>query len=208
MSKKRKIPMSCLGPRALEQIRAAGYDVDRQIARERSGSRKLAGAPMSFLSRDSKYGVSKKDDRTLDGIVFDSKLEMNAYRYLRDLGVAFERQIPFVLMEGFEHEGKKVQPIRYVCDFQVKSLDGTSFIVDTKGVITPDCRLKLKLMLSLGHKVHCVGSVAALAAFLHEHNCIPVTHGKTASPTSTSGSRVPAQIPVAGAQEASAQGRR
>lgn len=183
MSKKRKIPMSCLGPAALAQIRATGYDVDKQIAREQAGKR-LSGLSV-LIPRDNKYGVSVKDERTMDGIVFASKLEMNAYRYLRDLGVVFERQIPFVLMDGFEHAGKKVQPIRYVCDFKVRANDGQEFIIDTKGVITADCKLKLKLMLSQGHEVHCVGSVNAIAQFLHEHNCIPIKHAQTPSGTPT-----------------------
>lgn len=198
--------MSCLGPKALDQIRATGYDVDKQIAREQAGKR--ARGLSVLIPRDNKYGVSAKDERTLDGIVFASKLEMNAYRYIRDLGVVFERQVPFVLMEGFEHSGKKVLPIRYVCDFVVQANDGQKFIIDTKGVLTAECRLKLKLMLSLGHVVHCVRSVGAIAQFLHEHNCVPNKHAQTTPGASPDSGGVPDKTIDAAPQEASSENRR
>lgn len=175
---KRKIPMSCLGPAALAQIRATGYDVDKQIRKEQAGARFKKGAPagpLNFMSRDSKFGVSAKDQRTMDGIVFDSKLEMNAYRVLRDRGVKFDRQIEFTIQERFEHDGKIIRPIKYVADFKVYALDGTPFIIDTKGMITPDCKLKLKLMLAQGNEVHCVKTLGELTTFLAEHNCLPAS---------------------------------
>ncbi len=72
----------------------------------------------------TKYNVDKdKKDRTCDGIVFDSKLEM---RYYRDVlcpkvesgEVAnFALQKSFELQPGFSRNGKKVLPITYVADF-------------------------------------------------------------------------------------------
>lgn len=109
----------------------------------------------------------------MDGIVFDSKLEMNAYRMLRDYGVKFDRQVEFVLQEGFytpAPEHKHIRPIKYVADFKIYTPSGT-FIVDTKGMITPDCKLKLKMMLSQGNPVKCIGNLGELSQFLVENGC-------------------------------------
>lgn len=169
--------MSCLGPAALAQIRATGYDVDKQIQKEQAGARfkkgGVAGAPLNFMSRDSKFGVSAKDQRTMDSIVFDSKLEMNAYRTLRELGVKFDRQIEYTIQERFKHDGKVIRPIKYVADFKVYSASGEGFILDTKGMITPDCRLKIKLLLAQGHVVNLISTLTELHKFLVGHGCIP-----------------------------------
>lgn len=109
----------------------------------------------------------------MDGIVFDSKLEMNAYRVLRDYGIKFDRQVEFTLQEGFytpPPDRKHVRPIKYVADFRVYT-PGGEFIVDTKGIITPDCKLKLKMMLAQGNPVHCIANLRELAEFLVERGC-------------------------------------
>lgn len=173
MAKIRGIPVSCLGPGALAQVRQQGYDVDKLLARERGGSRgksKGVNVAASFLSRDNKFGVSAKDQRTLDGIVFDSKLEMNAYRFLKERGITFTRQVEFIIQEKFQHEGRCIRPIKYLADFCIEQSDGGRLIVDTKGMITPDCKLKLKLLLAQGVVVHCVGSLTELAKLLVEQN--------------------------------------
>ena len=89
------------------------------------------------FTKRNKYGVSSKDRRTVDGITFDSLLEMRVYLRLKreqeDGRVLFIlRQVPFHL------PGKT----KYVCDFQVFNADGTVEFIDAKGMETETFRLK------------------------------------------------------------------
>ncbi len=88
----------------------------------------------------SKYNVKKdKTDRTYDGIVFDSVLEMKYYRdvvlpkYASGEITYFELQKPYELQPKFKHNGKTILPIKYVADFYVEYSDGTKEVIDTKG---------------------------------------------------------------------------
>lgn len=100
----------------------------------------------------SKFNVSTdKSERTLDGIVFDSALEMRYYREVvmplleSDTVVAFERQKPFVLQETFEHNGQHIKEITYVADFSFTMNDGIEHVVDIKGYADSTAQLKRKL---------------------------------------------------------------
>lgn len=101
----------------------------------------------------SKYHVSAREDRTYDGIVFDSKAEMEYYRDvvlpLAAAGeiVQYELQKSFVLQPGFRHDGKAVREITYVCDFYLVYKDGHSEVIDVKGMATPEAKLKRKMFL-------------------------------------------------------------
>ena len=57
----------------------------------------------------------------------------------------FELQKPFVLQEKFVHNGKTIQPIKYVADFFVHYSDGNEIVIDTKGC--PDSVAKIKRKL-------------------------------------------------------------
>ena len=92
--------------------------------------------------RANKYGVAKREDRTVDGIVFASRRE--AYRYmelkiLQKIGdiTDLELQPVFKFPMGF----------KYVADFRYwdKRL-GYFIIEDVKGVKTEVFKLKLKCL--------------------------------------------------------------
>ena len=100
----------------------------------------------------SKYNVDKDTEkRTYNGIVFDSVLEMRYYRYIILPGVEsgnvkkYELQKKYVLIDGFQRNGKRVLPITYVADFYVEYADGHIQVVDIKGM--PDTTAKLKRKL-------------------------------------------------------------
>lgn len=96
----------------------------------------------------NKFGVAKKEDRTLDGITFDSKLEARVWKRLSLLisPSRIERQVPFELVPKQEGPtGKKYLPVRYVADFVV---DG-KHVLDAKGMRLPDYVIKKKLLLHL-----------------------------------------------------------
>lgn len=100
----------------------------------------------------SKFNVNKTiDDRTFDGIVFDSKLEMRYYRDVICPGVEsgrikhFELQKKYELQPKFTHDNKYVQPINYVADFYIEYDDGSSVVIDTKGFPDSVARIKRKM---------------------------------------------------------------
>jgi hypothetical protein len=95
----------------------------------------------------SKRGVKK---RTIDGEIFDSQIEANYYEYLLSLQKQkiVKEIIPhpkFLLQEKFIKNNKTYLPIYYIADFQVTYTDGKIIIVDIKGMVTPEFRLKRKL---------------------------------------------------------------
>lgn len=101
----------------------------------------------------SKYNVSNnKDKRTYNGIVFDSELEMRYYKEIVlpkfESGeiINYELQKEYILQEKFEHNGKKVQAIKYVADFYIAYKDGHEEIIDTKGMPDAVATLKRKMM--------------------------------------------------------------
>lgn len=100
----------------------------------------------------TKFNVSKNDDeRTYDGIVFDSVLEM---RYYRDVLIPmvsdgtviyYELQKTYELQPKFAHKGRNVQPIKYVADFFIEYSDGHTEVIDTKGYPDSVALLKRKM---------------------------------------------------------------
>ena len=148
-----------------------------------------------------KYHRSAAADRTHEGEVFDSKLELAAYRWLVDHGIPFERQVEIELQPGFLYKGRKVRKISYYSDFKFslrkseKSSPKTGseidenrpensdekptekpedFLwVDMKGFETAEFKLKWKMLLYRGVHVHCVKSVPALVQLLQEHGLTP-----------------------------------
>ena len=108
------------------------------------------------LAKKSKYNVDLsekgKNKRTYNGILFDSETEM---KFLIEwiepklkIGeiVSYERQVPYILQEGFVNfEGKKILPIKYVADYVITFSNGKRIVVDVKGL--PDSLAKTKRKL-------------------------------------------------------------
>lgn len=100
---------------------------------------------------NNKYGVRQdaqgKRDRTLDGILFDSKREKNRYAELKLLErgnviTDLRLQVPYVCMVN----DKKI--CTYKADF-VYVESGEEIVEDTKGFATATYRLKKKLVEAL-----------------------------------------------------------
>lgn len=86
----------------------------------------------------------------VDGIKFDSKKEAEYYCQLKLLKQAGEirdigLQQKYTLQPGFEKNGVKYQPITYIADFVITNNDGTTEVVDIKGVETQVFKIKKKL---------------------------------------------------------------
>jgi anaerobic selenocysteine-containing dehydrogenase len=94
-----------------------------------------------------KYNARRTE---IDHIAFDSKIEGEYYRYLKQQQEEgkikeFELQPIFTLQEGFRKNGKYYRPILYIADFKVYDNDGTVQIIDVKGYETADFKIKRKL---------------------------------------------------------------
>lgn len=100
----------------------------------------------------SKYNVSgDASKRTYNGIVFDSQLEMRYYKEVllpkieSSEIINYELQKPYELQPKFRHEGKVVQPIKYVADFFIVYKDGREEVIDTKGYPDSVALMKRKM---------------------------------------------------------------
>ena len=102
--------------------------------------------------RETKYNVNKDtSQRTYDGIIFDSALEM---RYYRDVILPkfedgeityYELQKPYILQPKFEHDGENIRAIVYTADFYIEYSDGHAEVIDTKGMADATAKLKRKM---------------------------------------------------------------
>lgn len=107
--------------------------------------RETAAAMAKPQRKKSKYGNKRVQ---IDGIWFDSILEGHRYGQLKLLKQAgeiadFEMQVTYHLGVNGIHI------CDYRADFVVKYPDGHGEVEDTKGVETPEFKLKKKLMLAI-----------------------------------------------------------
>lgn len=106
--------------------------------------------PAERTKRTQKYGNTKVTD---GGRTFDSKAEHKRWQYLALLEKAREirdlrMQVPFELIPAqVTPSGKKERPTVYLADFVYQTRDNKTVVEDVKGAVTPEFRLKRKLML-------------------------------------------------------------
>ncbi|ENZ3933445.1 DUF1064 domain-containing protein [Listeria monocytogenes] len=98
-------------------------------------------------STRSKYNAKKV---VIDNVKFDSKAEAAYYQQLKLLKmsgevVSFDLQPEFVLQESFRKNGKLYRAIKYKADFLVLYKDGHEELIDVKGMLTKEFRIKQKL---------------------------------------------------------------
>ncbi|EAC5123980.1 DUF1064 domain-containing protein [Listeria monocytogenes] len=102
---------------------------------------------MMRTSTRSKYNAKKV---VIDNIKFDSKAEAAYYQQLKLLKmsgevVSFDLQPEFILQDSFVKNGKKYHAIKYTADFLVRYKDGHEELIDVKGMLTKEFRIKQKL---------------------------------------------------------------
>lgn len=92
-----------------------------------------------------------KQNRTYEGIIYDSELEMKFFRDVIQVGLKngsvkkCERQVKFELQPKFEYMGEKILAINYVADFVVTYADDSVIVWDTKGLADATAKLKKKM---------------------------------------------------------------
>ena len=116
----------------------------------RASLNEMRDRPAERNKRGQKYGNTKVTD---GGIKFDSKAEHKRWQYLvmlergkeiRDLRL----QVPFELIPAqVSPSGKKERATVYIADFTYLDKKGKLIVEDVKGAVTPEFRLKRKLML-------------------------------------------------------------
>jgi hypothetical protein len=112
----------------------------------------MRDAPVERTRRTQKYGNEKVSDA---GLSFDSKAEHKRWLYLVMLERAGEItdlrcQVPFELIPAqLSPSGRKVRPTVYRADFVYCDKAGDQVVEDVKGAVTPEFRLKRKLMLQV-----------------------------------------------------------
>ena len=98
------------------------------------------------------YNKYKNKKTIVDGIKFDSEMESHYYIYLKHLKeigevVDFEMQPTYLLQEGFNLNGKRIRAITYKADFKVIYKDGHEEVIDVKGKLTEEFKIKRKMLL-------------------------------------------------------------
>jgi len=110
----------------------------------------LRDNPVERKPRTQKYGNQKV---ATAGLVFDSKAEHRRWEYLVMLERAGEiselqLQVPFELIPAqVRPRGGRERPTVYIADFVYLDKAGVRVVEDVKGAVTPEFRLKRKLML-------------------------------------------------------------
>lgn len=109
-----------------------------------------------MAKKKSKYNVDLsekgKAKRTYKGITFDSETELKFLLEWIEPKIktgeilSYERQVPYILQEGFiNFENKKILPIKYITDYVITFKSENQIVVDVKG--QPDTTAKIKKKL-------------------------------------------------------------
>ena len=98
------------------------------------------------------YNKYNNKKTIVDGIKFDSEMESHYYIYLKHLKeigevVDFILQPTYLLQEGFNLNGKRIRAITYKADFKVIYKDGHEEVIDVKGKLTEEFKIKRKILL-------------------------------------------------------------
>ena len=98
------------------------------------------------------YNKYNNKKTIVDGIKFDSEMESHYYIYLKHLKeigevVDFILQPTYLLQEGFDLNSKRIRPITYKADFKVIYKDGHEEVIDVKGKLTEEFKIKRKMLL-------------------------------------------------------------
>lgn len=103
----------------------------------------------------SKYNVDNsafgKLKRTFDGILFDSLLECRFYKEVIIPKIKFgeiknvNRQVKYELLPSFVYNGRKIQAINYISDFDISYSNGNFEVIDVKGFVKPIDKIKSKM---------------------------------------------------------------
>lgn len=132
---------------------------ERQLYSKQSLKRKVKKPPI----KKPKYNNRKVE---IDGHKFDSKLEAQYYTFLKRKKATgkikdFSLQPRYTLQETFKRDGKTYRSITYIADFEVLHNDGSTQVIDVKGMMTDVFKIKAKMFTKLYGKLYLVKSSRA-----------------------------------------------
>ena len=131
----------------------------KRLYSKQSLKRKVTKPPI----KKPKYNNRKVE---IDGHKFDSKLEAQYYEFLKRKKATgkikdFSLQPRYTLQETFKRDDKTYRSITYIADFEVLHNDGSTQVIDVKGMMTDVFKIKAKLFTKLYGKLYLVKSSKA-----------------------------------------------
>ena len=126
----------------------------KRLYSKQSLRRKVQKPPI----KKPKYNNRKVE---IDGHKFDSKLEAQYYTFLKHKKATgkikdFSLQPRYTLQETFKRDGKTYRSITYIADFEVLHNDGSTQVIDVKGMMTDVFKIKAKMFTKLYGKLYLV----------------------------------------------------
>ena len=110
---------------------------------------------MVIIKKRSKFNVDQtnkgKKNRTYEGILYDSELEMKYFRDVIKIGLKdgtikdYQRQVKFELQPKYKYQDINILAINYIADFVVTYNDDSVIVWDVKGLADAAAKLKKKL---------------------------------------------------------------
>lgn len=95
-----------------------------------------------MLVKRAKYGNKKVE---VNGVKFDSKLELYLYQSLTENSFDFDFQVTIELTPKFKFKGLSIRAINMRVDFILRH-EGKIIYIDTKGFATPEAKIKYKML--------------------------------------------------------------
>jgi DNA-binding protein len=95
-----------------------------------------------LLIKRNKYGNKKVE---VDGIKFDSKLELYLYNKLKENDLDFDFQAKEVLIPKFRFRIENIRAIEMRVDFLLR-FNERKIYIDTKGFATAEAKIKYKML--------------------------------------------------------------
>ena len=113
----------------------------------------------------SKYNAKKVE---YDGHIFDSIVERDYYIFLKRNGLIehIELQPRYELIPAF----KKQRKMEYIADFEITYIDGTTEVIDIKGMATETAKVKAKLFRYLYQDKSLIWICRAPKYYQEEHD--------------------------------------
>jgi len=103
----------------------------------------------------SKFNIDNSSEgklkRTYKGICYASLMEMNYFkewiepRIKSGEIIKVDKQVKYQLQPAFDYQGKHFNAINYVSDFDITFADGTFKVIDTKGMLKNEDKIKEKM---------------------------------------------------------------
>jgi hypothetical protein len=93
-----------------------------------------------LITKRPKYGNKKVE---VDGVKFDSKLELYLYNKLKENEFDFDFQVKVELIPKFRFREENIRAMEMRVDFLLRH-NGKEIFIDTKGFATAEAKLKYK----------------------------------------------------------------